>query len=84
MSQRTHLFVQKGWPLVSDKLIMEIVMRSHFWHKALHLGRHVVLDEPELHWIPGCGTHTGLNDTRTKLSSFLRLGSGGNHKQRAL
>lgn len=46
------LFVQERRPFVGDKLVVEVVLLSHFRYKALHLGRHIVLDEPELHWVP--------------------------------
>lgn len=47
-----HLFVQECGPLVGDKLVVEPVVRSHLRHKAFHLRRHIVLDEPELNWVP--------------------------------
>ena len=51
-SRYAYLLVQERRPLVGHKLEVEAVVRSHLWHKPLHLGRHVVLDEPELDRVP--------------------------------
>ena len=52
MLPKCYLFVQEGGPLVSDKLIVELVVCSHLRHKALHLRGHIVLDEPKFDWVP--------------------------------
>lgn len=62
--QSPYLFVQEGRPLVGDKLVVEVVVRSHFWDEALHLRGHVILDEPELDWIPAA-RHTALRHITT-------------------
>ena len=43
-----RLLVQPGRPLVGHQLILEAVALRHVRQEALHLRRHVVLDEPEL------------------------------------
>lgn len=43
------LLVQPGGPFVSDKLVVKAVVGGHARQEALHLRRHVVLYEPELH-----------------------------------
>ena len=49
---RTYLLVEPSRPLVGDKLVLKAIVLSHERQEALHLRRHVVLDEPKLHTIP--------------------------------
>ena len=52
LKEQADLLVEPGRPLVSDKLVLKAVVLRHERQEALHLRRHVVLDEPELHAVP--------------------------------
>ena len=47
-----HLLVEPGRPLVGHELVVEAVALGHVRQETLHLGGHVVLDEPHLDAAP--------------------------------
>lgn len=57
------LLVQPGGPLVGHELVVKAVVHGHLRQEALHLRRHVVFDEPELHAVPAFHTTPSVNLT---------------------
>ena len=61
-------------PLVGDIFIQEAVLGSHVRQEALHLRRHVVLDEPELDPVPAQYiANDSLWFTRSLIATQLQL-----------
>ena len=62
--------MQEGWPLVGDKLIVELIVCGHLRDKTFHLRGHVVLDEPEFDWVPAAVSNpSSLQHTKRLLTA---------------
>ena len=73
LRERADLLVEPRRPLVGHKLVLKAIVLRHERQEALHLGRHVVLDEPKLHTVPAAHQSIEIGSCELQCSRLRML-----------